>query len=235
MLQAEALDQQLSAVETLERAAPDAEMQDIKALLGRMLFSGRAAHKKVRETFSRVRKRPVETACMRCMGFVLALLLEACAHAGMVSLLQAYTRLVAARQHAVCQRAADGAHQCCLASISNPNPSSAWFLIFSLEPSPLQVHVLSGGEKARLALAKFMLTRGSLLVLDEPTNHLDIPSKETLEEALCSFQGSVIAVSHDRYFLRRIATRIIAVRLIQDSTLNHYSCSGLRRLVLWSS
>lgn len=74
-----------------------------------------------------------------------------------------------------------------------------------------QVSVLSGGEKARLALAKFMLTRGSLLVLDEPTNHLDIPSKETLEEALRSFQGSVIAVSHDRYFLKQIATRIVAV------------------------
>jgi ATPase subunit of ABC transporter with duplicated ATPase domains len=50
-------------------------------------------------------------------------------------------------------------------------------------------------------------------VLDEPTNHLDIPSKETLEEALRSFQGSVIAVSHDRYFLKQIATRIVAVSL----------------------
>lgn len=75
-----------------------------------------------------------------------------------------------------------------------------------------QVSVLSGGEKARLALAKFMLTKGTLLVLDEPTNHLDIPSKEMLEEALRQFQGSVIAVSHDRYFLRQIATRIVTVR-----------------------
>jgi len=74
-----------------------------------------------------------------------------------------------------------------------------------------QVRVLSGGEKARLALAKFMLTPGTLLVLDEPTNHLDIPSKEMLEDALTAFPGAVISVSHDRYFLRKIATRIIAV------------------------
>ena len=67
--------------------------------------------------------------------------------------------------------------------------------------------VLSGGEKARLAMAKFMLTEGTLLVLDEPTNHLDLPTKETLEEAIEAFEGSVIAVSHDRFFLRRIANR----------------------------
>ena len=73
--------------------------------------------------------------------------------------------------------------------------------------------MLSGGEKARLAFAKFMMTPGTLLILDEPTNHLDIPMKEMLEEALLQFQGSVIAVSHDRYFLRQIATRIVTVRL----------------------
>lgn len=60
-------------------------------------------------------------------------------------------------------------------------------------------------------------------VLDEPTNHLDIPSKETLEEALRSFQGSVIAVSHDRYFLKQIATRIVAVSVgaTMAVTTNH--------------
>ena len=57
------------------------------------------------------------------------------------------------------------------------------------------------------------MAQGTLLVLDEPTNHLDIPSKEMLEEALQRFDGSVIAVSHDRYFLRRIATRVVTVRL----------------------
>uniref|UniRef100_A0A383WHR1 ABC transporter domain-containing protein n=1 Tax=Tetradesmus obliquus TaxID=3088 RepID=A0A383WHR1_TETOB len=81
------------------------------------------------------------------------------------------------------------------------------------------VKVLSGGEKARLALAKFMCTQGTLLVLDEPTNHLDIPSKETLEEAIRCFEGAVIAVSHDRYFLKRIATRVL---LAEDRQLKDF-------------
>jgi len=72
------------------------------------------------------------------------------------------------------------------------------------------VKFLSGGEKARLALAKFMVTPANVLLLDEPTNHLDIPSKEMLEHAIRSFQGTVIAISHDRYFLRQIATRVLA-------------------------
>eukprot|EP00899_Mesostigma_viride_P003507 jgi/Mesvir1/13157/Mv06125-RA.1 len=75
-----------------------------------------------------------------------------------------------------------------------------------------KVEWLSGGEKARLALAKFMVTKANLMVLDEPTNHLDIPTKEMLEEALRSYEGSVVAVSHDRYFLRQIVTRVVEIR-----------------------
>lgn len=117
--QADALDLKQNVLQTMVKAAPDAQLNDVKALLGRMMFSGKAMEKKV--------------------------------------------------------------------------------------------DVLSGGEKARLALAKFMLTKGTFLVLDEPTNHLDIPSKEMLEEALMKFEGAVIAVSHDRYFLRKISTRVVTV------------------------
>lgn len=69
---------------------------------------------------------------------------------------------------------------------------------------------LSGGEKGRLALAKLIYSNKNVLVLDEPTNHLDIPSREALEDALDAFQGTIITVSHDRFFLDKIATQILA-------------------------
>jgi ATP-binding cassette subfamily F protein 3 len=81
-------------------------------------------------------------------------------------------------------------------------------LLFSGDEVEKNIKVLSGGEKSRVALGKAILQGANLLLLDEPTNHLDILSKEKLEDALKAFDGTIIAVSHDRYFLTKIATRI---------------------------
>jgi len=82
-----------------------------------------------------------------------------------------------------------------------------------------KVENLSGGEKARLSLCCMMLKQSNLLILDEPTNHLDIPAKEMLEEALQHFDGSVVVISHDRYFISKVATTIVA---IEDKKLTKY-------------
>ena len=87
--------------------------------------------------------------------------------------------------------------------------SNLALFLFDADDVEKQVRSLSGGERARLTLAKLIMKKVNLLVMDEPTNHLDIGSREALETALEAFEGTVIAVSHDRYFIDRIATRII--------------------------
>ena len=89
--------------------------------------------------------------------------------------------------------------------------SALALFLFGAEDIDKQISKLSGGERARLTLAKLILKKVNLLVMDEPTNHLDIGSADALENALLAFDGTVIAVSHDRYFVNKVATRIIDI------------------------
>lgn len=91
--------------------------------------------------------------------------------------------------------------------------------LFTGEDVYKKISDLSGGERGRLSLAKLMLSPANFLVLDEPTNHLDIPSKEILEDAIKSYEGTILYVSHDRYFINKTATRILDLR---DRTLTNY-------------
>ena len=83
--------------------------------------------------------------------------------------------------------------------------------LFSKDDVFKSVNVLSGGEKVRLCFAKLMLKKANFLILDEPTNHLDIVGKEALEEALKDYEGTILFVSHDRYFIKKLATSILEI------------------------
>lgn len=91
--------------------------------------------------------------------------------------------------------------------------------LFSGEDVFKNVNMLSGGEKVRLALCKILKTRPNVLVLDEPTNHMDIVGKETLESMLRDYKGTLIFVSHDRYFVKKVATQLL---VFEDGTTNLY-------------
>src|SRR5581483_8433203 len=91
--------------------------------------------------------------------------------------------------------------------------------LFSAEDSKKKIRNLSGGEKARVQMAKLMLQGANLLMLDEPTNHLDIQSAEMLEESLEEYDGTLLMISHDRYFLDNVATRIVE---LENGKLTEY-------------
>ena len=92
--------------------------------------------------------------------------------------------------------------------------------LFSGEEVLQSIGSLSGGQKSRVALAKLMLTKANLLVLDEPTNHLDIPACEVLEQALADYPGTLLIVSHDRYFLDRVIDRLL---ILYDGTCTSHA------------
>src|SRR2546422_873782 len=95
--------------------------------------------------------------------------------------------------------------------------------LFSGDAVDKKIAVLSGGEKARVALAKMLVRPAALLCMDEPTNHLDLASREVLEQALATFPGTIVFISHDRYFINRLATTIVEiVRGILTRHLGNY-------------
>lgn len=93
--------------------------------------------------------------------------------------------------------------------------------MFKDQAADKKLSVLSGGEKARVALCRMLLRPANLLILDEPTNHLDITAKEVLEEALSQFEGAILVISHDRYFLSKVANKIFA---FEDGRVVRYDC-----------
>lgn len=94
--------------------------------------------------------------------------------------------------------------------------------LFTGEDCFKEVGVLSGGERARLTLAKLIMSKNNFLILDEPTNHLDINSREALESALADFDGTILAVSHDRYFINKLSTRMLVFNAVEQNRVFDY-------------
>lgn len=119
-------------------------------------------------------------------------------------------------EHSVMEALIHGAH----ASVTQQDVLNlAGSLLFSDEAVRKKISVLSGGEKSRVALGQVLLQKSPLLLLDEPTNHLDFDTVEALTQALIHFEGSLIVISHDRSFIRRVASKILEIR---DGRLQFY-------------
>ena len=99
-------------------------------------------------------------------------------------------------------------------------------MLFTYEQMRQPIGTMSGGERSRLQIAALMLMRPNLLLLDEPTNNLDIPASEALEAALEDFDGALVVISHDRYFLDRVVDRVVE---LEDGSLRGV-CRRLHRL-----
>ncbi len=106
--------------------------------------------------------------------------------------------------------------------------------LFTGEDVFMPIHTLSGGEKGRVALTKLMLQKDNLLLLDEPTNHLDMDSREVLEDALENFEGTILSVSHDRYFINRFANRVL---VLSETGVKEYkgNFDDYQARLLWES
>jgi len=191
--QLDALNATRTVLEELEAVAPEATHTRLRTILGAFLFSGDNVEKKVGVLSGGEKAR---LALARMLG-------------------------VHVEVHYYAQHQLDALDpsRTVLEELEGADPDSTTGRLRNILGSFLlggdavdkRISVLSGGEKARVALAKMLVRPAALLCMDEPTNHLDLASKEVLEEALSTFTGTIVFISHDRYFINRIATQVVEV------------------------